>query len=65
MFPKTTFCGRKTVETAVSVALCPFMMGAISQSVLCRVLGITPGVYLERHSVRKDIRRGDWRKLKL
>ena len=55
--PKTTFCGRKTVETAVALALCQFSMGATSQSVLCRVLGMTPGVYFERHSVRKDIKR--------
>ena len=55
--PKTTFCGRKTVEMAVSLALCQFSMGASSQSVLCQVLGIPPGMYLERNSVRKDIKR--------
>ena len=45
------------METAVSLSLCQFSMGVTSQSLLCQVLGITPGVYLQKYSVRKDIKR--------
>ena len=42
--PKGTYVGRKTIETAVSLAVCQFSMGATHRSLLCSILGIQEGI---------------------
>ena len=55
--PKATFAGRTTMETAVSCAVCQFSKGATSRSTICKVLGIEPGLFLEKASNEKDAKR--------
>eukprot|EP00795_Rhopilema_esculentum_P017497 gene17497-9115_t len=52
--PKTTFVGRKTLETAVMLAICQFTMGATFKVVLCQALNLTPGSTLELSAAKKD-----------
>ena len=46
--PKTIFVGKRTVTTAVTLAACQFSMGSSFQSVLCRIMNLSPGKHLER-----------------
>ena len=55
--PKATYAGLKTMETAVTLAVCQFQMGASFRIVLCRILGIQPGVNLAKSSQEKDMKR--------
>ena len=55
--PKTIFSGRKTVETAVSLAACQFSMGASFKSTLCKVLNMEAGSFMEEASRKKDLKR--------
>ena len=55
--PKTMFAGRNTVETAVALAICQFSMGATFKSVLCRVLSMEAGSYMEESSRRRSLKR--------
>ena len=55
--PKATFVGRKTMETAVSLAVCQFSVGSTCRTMLCKLLGIVPGFYLEKASNEKDHKR--------
>ena len=53
--PKSTFVGRKTMETGVALAFSQFSMGATSKNILCQALGIVGGTYLEQFSNEKDM----------
>ncbi len=55
--PKATFVGRKTLQTAVSLAICQFSMGATFQVALCKALNIVPGAILESSAVRSSAER--------
>ena len=55
--PKTTFVGRRTLETAVALAVCQFSMGATFKVVLCRTLKLNPGHNLQRAASKKDFER--------
>ena len=55
--PKAIFVGRKTIETAVSLAACQFSMGANFKTVLCKALEIEPGAFLKAASTEKNIKR--------
>ena len=55
--PKTMFAGRNTVETAVALAICQFSMGATFKSVLCKVLSMEAGSYMEEKARRASLKR--------
>ena len=47
--PKTIFVGKRTIKTAVTLAACQFSMGASFKEVLCQMLNMTPGKYLQSY----------------
>ena len=53
--PKTIF-GRKTIETAVSLAACQFTMGANFRTVLCIFTGDSAWAFLKATSTKKNIK---------
>ena len=55
--PKTTFAGRRTVLTAVTLAACQFSMGATFKVVLCKTLGMVPGEHLTKAAISKSANR--------
>lgn len=55
--PKTIFAGRNTVETAVALAICQFSMGATFKTVLCRVLSMEAGSYMQESCRVKSLKR--------
>ena len=57
--PKVTFVGRKTFETAVSLAICQFSMGATFKVALCEALNMAPGQILQKSTVAKNADRID------
>ena len=50
------FARRNTVETAVTLAICQFSRGQLS-SVLCKVLSMEAGSYMEESSRRTSLKR--------
>ena len=55
--PKAIFNGRKTLETAVLLALCQFSMGKCFKDILCRILGFEPGKFCKAENLRGSIER--------
>ena len=55
--PKAIFVGRKTMETAVALAVCRFSMGSSFQQTLCRIVGIQSGSILKQANAEKDSQR--------
>ena len=55
--PKRIFAGRRTVENSVCMAILQFSMGSSFKDLLCKVLGFSPGGYLEKFSRKKDKKR--------
>ena len=55
--PKAIFVGRKTMETAVSLAVCRFSMGSSFQQTLCRIVGIQSGSFLKQANIEQDSQR--------
>ena len=55
--PKAIFVGRKTMETAVALAVCRFSMGSSFQQTLCRIVGIQSGSFLKQANAEKDSER--------
>jgi len=55
--PKGTYVGRKTLETAVALAVCQFTMGATYRSMLCNILGICEKAPLKAFSHKKNLKR--------
>ena len=55
--PKATYVGRRTMQTAMALAICQFTMGASFKVLLCKVLKLVPGKTLEVASRKKDLKR--------
>ena len=55
--PKTIFVGRRTLETAVCLAVCQFSMGATFKVALCKALKLDPGKNLESSASKIDAER--------
>ena len=55
--PKRVFAGKKTVENAVAMAILQFTIGSSFKEVLCRVLGFSPGEFLEQSTRSEDSKR--------
>ena len=55
--PKAIFNGRKTLETAVLLAMCQFSMGKCFKDILCKILGFEPGKYCKAEAIRNSIER--------
>ena len=55
--PKSTFVGRRTVETAATLAICQFSMGASFRKVLCEIIGTEMGSYSEEFVRKKSLKR--------
>ena len=55
--PKSTFVGRMTVETAATLAICQFSMGASFRKVLCDIIGTEMGSYSEEFVRKKSLKR--------
>ena len=55
--PKATFVGKKTIITAVTLAACQFSMGSSFNRVLCQILHMTPGSFLEQYAAAESVER--------
>ena len=55
--PKAIFNGRKTLETAVLLALCQFSMGKCYKDILCQILGFESGKYCKAENLRDSAQR--------
>ena len=55
--PKGTYVGRKTLETAVALAVCQFTRGATYRSLLCSILGICENAPQKTFSYKKNLKR--------
>ena len=55
--PKAKYVGKKTIETAVTMSVCQFSMGASFQSMLLKALSMDLGAFLEQGSNEKDFNR--------
>ena len=55
--PKSTFAGRRTVETAAALAVCNFSMVASFRNVLCEIIGTEMGSYSEEFVRNKSLQR--------
>ena len=55
--PKAIYVGKKTIETAVTMSVCQFSMGASFQSMLLKALSMDLGAFLEQGSNEKDFNR--------
>jgi len=53
---KSTFVGR-TAETAATLAVCKFSMGASFRKVLCEIIGTEMGSYSEEFVRKKSLKR--------
>jgi len=51
------FVGRKTIETAVALAMCSFSMGSSFQEMLYTVMCIHAGTFLKHANAEKDSQR--------
>ena len=54
---RTQHVGRRTVETAATLAICQFSMGASFRKVLCDIIGTEMGSYSEEFVRKKSLRR--------
>ena len=55
--PESNFVGRRTVETAATLAVCQISMGASFRKVLCDIIGIERGPYSEEFVSKKSLKR--------
>ena len=55
--PKSVYVGRKTMQTAMALAVCKYAMGASFQIVMCRVMELEPGKILKETAKKKDLKR--------
>ena len=55
--PKSTYVGRRTVQTAAALALSQFSLGATFKVLLFKILEMEPGRELEASSHEKDRKR--------
>lgn len=55
--PKATYVGRKTMQTAMTFAVCKYTMGASFQSLFCKVMQLEPGTVLQETARKKDLKR--------
>ena len=55
--PKSVFVGRKTMGTAVALAMCRFSMGSSFQQILYTVMGIHAGTFLKHANAENDYQR--------
>ena len=54
-YPKITYVGRKSIESATCMAICQFSIGATFWETLCRTLGVEPGSALIEKSILKTV----------
>ena len=55
--PKSTYVGRKTMQTAMAFAVCRYAMGASYQSLICKAMQLEPGAVLKETAREKDLKR--------
>ena len=49
--------GKKTIVTAVTLAACQFSMDSSFNRVLCQILHITPGSFLDQYAAAESVER--------
>ena len=57
IIPKSTYVGRKTMQTAKAFAVCRYAMGASYQSLICKAMQLEPGAVLKETAREKDLKR--------
>ena len=55
--PKSSYVGRKAIQTALAIADCKYAMGASFQTLLCKAMQLEPGAVLKETAREQDLKR--------